>query len=98
MQAPIVLLFKYKTPDIGRIVCDHHFAVARTTNTAIKARVAPPPRMTWSSSSDCFGSLDYIADHSGELRLFKKTSSEDNKSPTLYPPLGFLGANLEVLD
>jgi hypothetical protein len=44
-----------------------------------------------------FGSLDYIADHSGELGLFKETSSEDNKSPTSYPPLGFLGADLEVL-
>jgi hypothetical protein len=36
-----------------------------------------------------FGSLDYITDHSGELCLFKKT--------TLYPPLGFLGDDLEVL-
>jgi hypothetical protein len=92
----------YKTPGIGRVVCDHHFAVARTTDTAIKARVAPPKDDVvffgkivtvggtfTPGQARSFGSLDYITDHSGELCLFKKT--------TLYPPLGFLGDDLEVL-
>jgi hypothetical protein len=44
-----------------------------------------------------FGSLDYIADYSGDLHHLEETSSEDNESPASYPLLGLLGDDLEVL-
>lgn len=80
---------------------DYHCAVARTTNIVIGSRVASPNggirfsvEIIPTSSAftpiqaSCFGSLHYIVDHCGELQLFKKTSLEDNKTPTSYHPFG----------
>lgn len=44
-----------------------------------------------------FGSLDYVADHSGELYLYDEASSEDDESMVMYPPVKLLCADLEVL-
>ena len=41
--------------------------------------------------------MAYIAVYNSKLHPFKETTSEDNKSPTSYPLLGLLGADLEVL-
>ena len=44
-----------------------------------------------------FGSLAYIVDYNGKLHTHKEAEMEDNESPPLYPPLGCLGVDLEVL-
>lgn len=44
-----------------------------------------------------FGSLDYVIDHSDELRLFGRALSGDNESPMLFPLIGLLRADLEEL-
>jgi hypothetical protein len=44
-----------------------------------------------------FGSLAYIADCYGELHLVHGAAPVGNEPLALSPPLGLLGANLEVL-
>jgi hypothetical protein len=44
-----------------------------------------------------FGSMAYIANHSGELHPLKETTSVNNTSSALYPKLDPLGADLKVL-
>jgi hypothetical protein len=45
----------------------------------------------------CFGSLDYIANHNDELCLCDEAPLEDSKPLAMFPLVGLLRANLEVL-
>jgi len=44
-----------------------------------------------------FGSLGYVTNYNDELHPLEESPSKDNESPASYPPLGLLGANMEVL-
>jgi hypothetical protein len=83
---------------VGHVVCDHDFTVARASRFftepggVVVATGAFAPGQVLN-----FGSTAYVTDYNGKHHPLEETVPVRNESPTSYPPLGLLGADIEVL-